>query len=124
MGQRVSGGSGPTALATSVSAVRLQKDVRPGTLVDDTALMSIVCPSWRVSPKSFATHDNEVIKTLDSGDHQNHCHAARGSANRRDPLFLARKRIANCNPIDCLAVSHVFRIKCVGASMERSRDDE
>jgi hypothetical protein len=86
--------------------------------------MSIVCSSWRVSPKGFATTRKRSYQTLDYGDHQNHCHAARGSANRRDPLFLARKRIANCKPIDCLAVSHVFRVKGIGANMKRSRDDE
>ena len=39
-------------------------------------------------------------------------------------VCLARKWIANCKPIDRLAISHVLRVKCAGASMERSRDDE
>jgi hypothetical protein len=39
-------------------------------------------------------------------------------------VCLARKWIANCKPIDRLAVSHALRVKCAGASMERSRDDE
>ena len=37
---------------------------------------------------------------------------------------LARKWIADCKPIDCLTVSHVLRVECAGANMERSRDDE
>ena len=37
---------------------------------------------------------------------------------------LARKWIANRKPIDRLAIPHVLRVKCAGASMERSRDDE
>ena len=39
-------------------------------------------------------------------------------------IALARKWIANCKPIDCVAVSHVLRVKCVGTNIERSRDDE
>ena len=34
------------------------------------------------------------------------------------------KWIANCEPIDRLAISHVLSVKCTGTSIERSRDDE
>jgi hypothetical protein len=41
-----------------------------------------------------------------------------------DPFCLARKWIANCKPVDRLAILHVLRVKCSGASIKRSRDDE
>ena len=39
-------------------------------------------------------------------------------------VCLARKWIANCQPIDRLAISHVLGVKGAGVGMERSRDDE
>src|SRR5258708_6759110 len=35
-----------------------------------------------------------------------------------------RKWIANCKPVDRLAILHVLRGECSGASMKRSCDDE
>jgi len=47
------------------------------------------------------------------------------SRRRLDPRHgLARKWIANSKPVNRLAILHVFRVKCCGASLERSRDDE
>ena len=76
-------------------------------------------------PKSFSLH------TITKLSKRSTTEITRTTVTQREvPLsggiryFLARKWIANCKPIDCLAVSHVFRIKCAGASMERSRDDE
>jgi len=43
---------------------------------------------------------------------------------RASSVCLARKWIANCKPIDRLAISHVLRVKYSSASMERSRDNE
>ena len=51
-------------------------------------------------------------------DQESGCVAARQTAR------ALRKRISNCKPIDRLAISHVLRVKCAGADMERSRDDE
>jgi hypothetical protein len=45
-------------------------------------------------------------------------------ADGRGSVCLTRKWIPNCKPIDRLAVSHVLRVKCAGASIDRSRDDE
>jgi hypothetical protein len=64
---------------------------------------------WQPVPSAKARepYDNEVVKrwwTLSVG--------------------LTRKWIANCKPIDRLAISHVLRVKYAGTSMERSRDDE
>jgi len=51
-------------------------------------------------------------------DQESGCVAARKSAR------ALRKRIANCKPIDRLAILHVLRVECSGASIKRSRDDE
>lgn len=51
-------------------------------------------------------------------DQESGCVAARQTAR------ALRKRIANCKPIDRLAILHVLRVKCSGASIKRSRDDE
>ena len=51
-------------------------------------------------------------------DQESGCVAARQTAR------ALRKRIANCKPIDRLAILHVLRVECSGASIKRSRDDE
>jgi len=51
-------------------------------------------------------------------DQESGCVAARKTAR------ALRKRIANCKPIDRLAILHVLRVECSGASIKRSRDDE
>ena len=51
-------------------------------------------------------------------DQKSGCVAARQTAR------ALRKRIANCKPIDRLAILHVLRVECSGAGIKRSRDDE
>jgi hypothetical protein len=83
---------------------------------------------WRhpvPSAKARAPYDNEVVKRCTA-------EITKTTVTQHDlsltggirSVCLARKWIANCKPVDHLAVSHVLRVKCAGASMERSRDDE
>src|ERR1700741_358991 len=86
------------------------------------------CDQWRQSvPPAQARepYDNEVVK----------CWTAEITKatdifkmlTQRDLRYrglrsvcLTRKWIANCKPIDRLAISHVLRVKCAGTSMYRS----
>ena len=79
---------------------------------------------WRRPAKAREPYDNQVVKRWTAEIAKSTVAAARPLANRWGPLCLARKWIANCKPIDRLAVSHVLRVKRAGASMERGRDDE
>jgi hypothetical protein len=51
-------------------------------------------------------------------DRESGCVAARQTAR------ALRKWIANCKPVDRLAILHVLRVECSGAGIKRSRDDE
>jgi hypothetical protein len=74
-------------------------------------------PAAAAPPKPHEPYGNEVVKRWAT-------QRELSQTGRRDPFCLARKRIANCKPIDRMSVSHVLRVECAGAGMERSRDDE
>jgi hypothetical protein len=75
------------------------------------ALRQRGCKRWRPrSPRPLITLRAYAVRTSPTGG--------------RDPFCLTRKWIANCKPVDRLAILHVLRVKCSGASIKRSRDDE
>jgi hypothetical protein len=104
----------------SSTAVRARSKERSaiGRLEGKTAVVTGGTPRYRLEVMETMLLPGKQMRAFREYDQKSGCVAARQTAR------ALRKWIANCKPVDRLAILHVLRVECSGASIKRSGDDE